>query len=96
MYITILILLSLMAVYWSLTLYKLVTSSDLPTEWNLDDATASDSDPVSSPPLKLSVLIPARNEEENIETSVRSALALEWPGEPRSSLLTIKTTPQTF
>ena len=50
MYITILILLSLMAVYWSLTLYKLVTSSDLPTEWNLDDATASDSDPVAPPP----------------------------------------------
>jgi glycosyltransferase involved in cell wall biosynthesis len=82
MYLTVFILVALMLIYWASTLLKLVTGADLPAQWNLDEPlTQSVPRGMPAPIPKLSILIPARNEVDNIESSVCSALSIEYPGE---------------
>ena len=73
-----LFIVGLMLLGWSSTLRKLLTNADLPNEWNLDFSDDAAQHPSNAQPL--TVMIPARNEAENIETSVRSVLASEWNG----------------
>ena len=63
---------------WSKALWNLLTDKDIPPEWNLP--VEQDADALPSEAVRLSILIPARNEEYNIERSVRSALKQVWPG----------------
>ena len=78
MYEFLLIIVGLMLLGWTSTLWKLCTDADLPEKWNLDQLTSSDNNPLTYP--SLSVMIPARNEADNIETAVRSVLDMQWPG----------------
>ncbi len=70
--------LSLLALMWLRTLISLLRDEDLPAEWTLNEDTPPD--PVDGLYPSLSVIIPARNEEDNIESCVRSAMNLDWPG----------------
>lgn len=73
--------LGLLLLIWLRTLYNLLADVDIPPEYDLDRDT--EPDPVAAAgdePPALSVIIPARDEARNIERSVRSALALDWPG----------------
>lgn len=74
--------LGLLLFAWLRTLYNLLADVDIPPEYTLDADTppAPVADEGAAPP-SLSVVIPARDEAHNIETSVRSALALDWPGQ---------------
>jgi len=71
----------LVLLVWLRTLYNLLADVDIPPEYTLEpgDAPGPVAEEGADPP-SLSVLIPARDEARNIETSVRSALALDWPG----------------
>ena len=64
---------------WLRTLVSLLRDEDLPEEWTLEVDTPPDELPTAPP--SLSVVVPARDEAENIEACVRSIMALDWPGE---------------
>ncbi|MCA9539006.1 MAG: glycosyltransferase [Myxococcales bacterium] len=68
----------LVLLIWLRSLYNLLTDFDIPPQFTLDTDTAPDPLPGHAP--SLSVIIPARNEADNIEACVRSVLALDWPG----------------
>ena len=70
--------LALLLLMWLRTLISLLRDEDLPPEWTLDEKTPCDN--VQGDVPTLSVIIPARNEEHNIEACVRSVMALQWPG----------------
>jgi chlorobactene glucosyltransferase len=81
MYLSFVILMGLMVLYWALTLLKLLSGTDLPAEWNLDTPLVNpETQRMGVDTPKLSILIPARNEVDNIEASVRSALSIDWSG----------------
>lgn len=81
MFVLSLIGLGLVLLVWLRNLYNLLADVDIPPEYTLDrdDEPLPVHDEGEAPP-SLSVIIPARDEAHNIETSVRSALALDWPG----------------
>lgn len=77
MYETLIIIVGLMLLGWLSTLWRLCTNADLPHQWNLDVTIDEEAEQIDYPPL--CVMIPARNEASNIETAVRSVLAIDWP-----------------
>jgi chlorobactene glucosyltransferase len=72
--------LALLVLIWLRTLYNLFADVDVPPRFTLDRGAPPDPLAQSDASPALSVIIPARNEAANIETAVRSALALDWPG----------------
>ena len=69
--------LSILLLLW-LGLFDILRGSVYPSHWQLTEATTLD-DEIDEFPM-ISILVPARNEEANIETCIRSAMALNWPG----------------
>lgn len=70
--------LALLNLAWGANLLKMLRGDPQPPEVTLGDDPPTD--PLPDPPPSLSVLIPARNEAQNIEACVRSVLASGWPG----------------
>jgi chlorobactene glucosyltransferase len=70
--------LALLNLAWGANLLKMLRGAPQPPEVTLGDDPPTD--PLPDPPPSLSVLIPARNEAQNIEACVRSVLASGWPG----------------
>ncbi len=68
----------LLLLVWTKTLLGLLRDDDLPNEYWLKQAPEPDETPAPLP--SLSVIVPARNEANNIEICVRSIMALDWAG----------------
>ncbi|MEE2787653.1 MAG: glycosyltransferase [Myxococcota bacterium] len=69
--------LSILLLIWSKGLVDVLCGATYPAQWRLADSTAFDADGDDWP--LVSILIPARNEAENIERCIRSIMRLNWP-----------------
>lgn len=85
-------LLALLLLMWLSTLYGVLSAKDLPVEYTLDGTEAIDALPA---PMSLSIIIPARNEEANIEACLRAAFAVEWDGDLQFVVIDDKSTDKT-
>ena len=69
--------LGLLVFLWARALFDALRDNR-PEEWTLGTKTVPD--PLPDPAPSLSIIVPARNEANNIEACVRSVLAVDWPG----------------